>query len=88
MDERFVPREELDAKFERLDVKLDKLIETCSKFLVIETKVDSVEKRLSDLEKDHEKLKLELYKWINRGFGAYGVLVAVLAIYGKFAHGV
>lgn len=79
--------------FQRLETKLDNLTEAVTKLVLLEERQSIMAKTVEKQQEEHEKIKEEIVKveakidkWVNRGFGAYGVLILFLTYFKYFTH--
>ena len=78
--------------FARMESKIDKLTEAVTRLVLIEERqtrqgerIGALEQRAAVIEDKALVTKEKLDKWINRGVGVWGVVLALFAIY-KLLH--
>ena len=74
--------------FARMESKIDKLTEAVTRLVLIEERqtrqgerIGALEQRAAVIEDKALVTKEKLDKWINRGVGVWGVVLALFAIY-------
>lgn len=74
-----------EKDLERLEGKIDTLSEAINKLVLLEERQSLLVKQVDKLESQHDHTRDEIVridskidKWVNRGFGAYGILVMIL----------
>ena len=78
--------------FERLETKIDRLTEAVTRLVLVEERqtrqgerIGALEQRAAVIEDKGQETKEKLDKWINRGVGVWGVVLALYSIY-KLIH--
>lgn len=70
----------MNADFERLEDKVDRIATAVEKLAVHSLRLDIVEKEQASARDERMKLRADLDKWVNRGWGAWGVVVIVFTL--------
>lgn len=77
------------ADFQRLEGTVNKIAEAVSRLVLIEERqavqrgeIDGLRTEMIAEREARYALKAELDKWVNRGWGAWGVVVAVMSVAG------
>jgi hypothetical protein len=70
------------SDLQRLEDKVDRLTDAVTKLIILEERQNAQAVRLDSLERNEEKLYLSLLetdkkvdKWVNRGFGAWAIML-------------
>lgn len=70
----------MNADFERLEDKVDRIATAVEKLAVHSLRLDIVEKEQASAREERMKMRADLDKWVNRGWGAWGVVVVVFTL--------
>jgi len=81
------------ADFGRIEEKVDKLTEAVSKLVLFEERqaiqgqrIGKVEERLAAVESAASAIDRKVDSWINRGIGAWAIVITVWSVYQAIKH--